>query len=286
MATPQVTAAAAMIRALNPRLDAGQIKEILTRSARTSVDIDGQKVPAPRELGGKILAIDQAVLEVIRNLKPEFKDLTMEQILAFARVGLLAKNDSASPQDWKVTAEILGVRASGADAIIELQGEGAVGGDSKRQLSQSGSLDWDVTIKDSSTVVVQRLDTKGCSRVLLPMPAQGLSGKWKIWEIVPGTNTKIQGVGGFTKFIYELSQSGNDVTFTAPAMFRSQDIKGTISGDTFTGTIIDNNPKSSNYGRTQGSVEVVFSTDGNHFTGRMMQEGWGSEMEWGGDKVS
>ena len=124
MATPQVTAAAAMIRALNPKLDAGQIKEILTHSARTSVDIDGQKVPAPPELGGRILAIDQAVLEVIKQLKPEFKDLTMEQILASARVGLSAKNDPASPGDWKVTAEILGVRTAGADVVIRASGRG------------------------------------------------------------------------------------------------------------------------------------------------------------------
>jgi hypothetical protein len=286
MATPQVAAAAAMIRALNPRLDAGQIKQILTQSARTSVDIDGKKVPAPPELGGRILAIDQAVLTVIKQLKPEFKDLTMEQILALARVDLVAKNDSTSPQDWKVTAGILNVGTTGADVVIELHGEGAIGGDSRRHLSQSGRLDWDVTAKDSATIVVQRLDTKGCNRILLPEPRQGLSGKWKIWEIVPGTNTKINGVSGFTNFIYQLNQSGNSVTFTSPAMFRELDIAGTISGNAFTGTFIDNNPKSQNYGQTQGNVEITFSPDGNHFTGRMFRKNWGSEMQWGGDRVS
>jgi hypothetical protein len=210
----------------------------------------------------------------------------MDQILGLARVKLVAKNESTSPQDWKVTTEIQSMGKAGADVVIELQGEGAIGGESTRHLSQSGSLNWDVTAKDSATIVVHRLDTKGCSRVLLPMPAQGLSGNWTVWSIAPGTNIKVAGVGGFTKFIYELSQSGNSVTFTSPAIFRSLDIVGTISGNTFTGTFIDHDPKSSKYGQTQGSVEVIFSADGNHFTGRQMMENWGSELQWGGDKVS
>jgi hypothetical protein len=115
---------------------------------------------------------------------------------------------------------------------------------------------------------------------------QGLSGNWTIWSIVPGTNTKLAGVGGFTKFAYELNQSGSSATFTAPAMWRSLDIVGTISGNTFTGTFIDHDPKSPNYGRTKGLVEVTFSEDGKHFTGKEWMEGWGSELEWGGDKVS
>jgi hypothetical protein len=286
MATPQVTAAAAMIRALNPKLDAAQIKAILAQTARTTVDIDGKKVAAPPELGGRILAIDQAVLTVIKQLKPELKDMTMEQILGLARVKLVAKNESMSPQDWKFTAEIQNVGKAGADVAIELQGEGAIGGDRKQHLSQSGSLDWDATAKDSATIVVQRLDTKGCSRVLLPTPVQGLSGNWTIWSILPGTDIEKAGVGGFTKFIYQLSQSGNSVTFASPAAWRSLDIVGTISGSSFTGTFIDNNPKSPNYGRTEGRVEVTFSEDGKHFTGKEWMEGWGSELEWGGDKVS
>lgn len=52
MATPQVAATAAMIRALDPGLDAGAIKEIPTQTARTCVDIDGKRVAAPPSLAG------------------------------------------------------------------------------------------------------------------------------------------------------------------------------------------------------------------------------------------
>jgi hypothetical protein len=68
MATPHVTAAAAMIRSLDPSLNAKEIKKILVDTARTSITLDGRDVAAPPELGGRILAIDLAVEKVIGEL--------------------------------------------------------------------------------------------------------------------------------------------------------------------------------------------------------------------------
>jgi len=68
MATPHVTAAAAMIRSLDPSLNADEIKKILVDTARTSINLDGRQVAAPPELGGRILAIDLAVEKVIGDL--------------------------------------------------------------------------------------------------------------------------------------------------------------------------------------------------------------------------
>ncbi len=62
MATPHVTSAAAMIRSINPCLDAGQIKNILVRNGANNVS----GVDAPREIGGCILSIDASVREAIR----------------------------------------------------------------------------------------------------------------------------------------------------------------------------------------------------------------------------
>jgi len=281
MATPQVTSAAALIRALNPQLTAGQIKDILVQNARTSVDIDGNKVPAPPKLGGRILAIDEAVFKVINdqrkklNLTP-FTDI--DSALGLARIGLVAKNDPAYPNDWKVTAEILSVETKkGADVAIELQGEGAIGSDRKIHLSQAGAVNWDVTTKGSATVVVKRLDTNGCNRAVLAEPSEGLSGKWQTWTIINGV--KMMDGSGLL-FLYILNQSGSSITFTAPHVI-ARDIVGTISGSTFTGTFID-----SDTNRTQGNIEITFSSDGNHFTGRKMREIWPQELEWGGDRVS
>ena len=280
MATPQVTSAAALIRALNPQLMAGQIKDILVQNARTSVDIDGKKVPAPTKLGGRILAIDEAVFKVINdqrkklNLTP-FPDI--DYALGLARIDLVAKNDPAYPNDWKVTAEILSVETKGADVAIELQGEGAIGSDRKIHLSQAGAVNWDVTTKGSATVVVKRLDTNGCNRALLAESSMGLSGKWQTWTIINGVKM-MDGSG--LPFLYILNQSGSSITLKAPHVI-AMDIVGTISGNTFTGTFID-----SDTNRTQGNIEITFSPDGNHFTGQKRREIWPQELEWGGDKVS
>lgn len=68
-ATPFVTAAAAIIRSLDPSLNASEIKVILAETARRSVDVGDSRFKAPKELGGGVLAIDLAVERVIANQK-------------------------------------------------------------------------------------------------------------------------------------------------------------------------------------------------------------------------
>jgi subtilisin family serine protease len=69
MATPQVTAAAALIRSINPGLTANEIKDVLTETGRNN--IEGKDAPA--DLGGVILAIDKAIDRVIRERPAEIK---------------------------------------------------------------------------------------------------------------------------------------------------------------------------------------------------------------------
>jgi hypothetical protein len=68
MAVPFVTAAAAMIRSLDPSLNASSIKSLLVETGRQSIYINGKQVPAPKEVGGRVLAIDLAVEKVIADL--------------------------------------------------------------------------------------------------------------------------------------------------------------------------------------------------------------------------
>jgi hypothetical protein len=63
MATPQVAAAAALIRSLNPSLNASQIKTILVETAYHNVG----DVEAPSDLGGGILAVDKAVEKAVEE---------------------------------------------------------------------------------------------------------------------------------------------------------------------------------------------------------------------------
>ena len=68
MATPHVTAAAALMRSIDPCLTAGDIKAILIKTARNKTG----DTPAPQDLGGRILAIDEALNETIRHRSPRY----------------------------------------------------------------------------------------------------------------------------------------------------------------------------------------------------------------------
>ena len=69
MSVPFLAATAALVRSLDPSLDASAIKSLLVETARKSIDVEGSQVPAPKEVGGGILATDLAVQKVIANLK-------------------------------------------------------------------------------------------------------------------------------------------------------------------------------------------------------------------------
>jgi len=68
MATPHVTAAAALMRSIDPCLTAGDIKAILIKTSRNKTG----DTPAPQDLGGRILAIDEALNETIRHRSPRY----------------------------------------------------------------------------------------------------------------------------------------------------------------------------------------------------------------------
>lgn len=66
MATPQVTAAACFIRSINPGLNASAIKNILIETGYQNIN----GMAAPEELGGRVLAVDEAVMRAIDE-RPE-----------------------------------------------------------------------------------------------------------------------------------------------------------------------------------------------------------------------
>lgn len=69
MSVPFVTSTAALIRSIDSGLNASSIKTLLVETARKNIDLEGNQVPAPAEVGGGILAADLAVQRVMANLK-------------------------------------------------------------------------------------------------------------------------------------------------------------------------------------------------------------------------
>lgn len=179
---PHVAAAAAILKSLNPELNAGAIKRILTETARTSVpnpnDPNAPPVAIGAEMGGKILAVDQAVLKVINDLRAE-KDLPPFTAEDLEKLGVVdAVAITGEPGEYQVKGIAEGVGEKGATLTIEVYGENsAIGGKTEQSLSAAGQIQWSVTLpQDKGTIVVTRLDNGAKS--IITVEQFNINGPW------------------------------------------------------------------------------------------------------------
>lgn len=183
-AAPHVTAAAAILKSINPKLSAGQIKAILTSTARASVLKDpsnpdaGSTNIAP-EMGGKMLALDQAVLKVINDMRkakglPELTPEVLEQMGVIDAVAI-----TGEPGEYTVKGIVKAAGEKGVDVKIEVFGENsAVGGKTEQSLKSAGDVKWSVTLpKDEGTIKVTRLDNGAAS--VIDIQKFDLNGTWE-----------------------------------------------------------------------------------------------------------
>ncbi len=160
MAAPHVSAAAALLLSINPNLSAGQIKDLLTQTAR----------PGPPELGGKTLAIDAAVLEVINQQREKqgLTRVTAEELENGAVVDAVAISIDGEPNTYTVKA-ILKVLPSveGADVVITGTAGIEIDGETTQHLDQAGEAVWSKVYipGDSASITVTRQDS-GASSVI------------------------------------------------------------------------------------------------------------------------
>jgi hypothetical protein len=179
---PHVAAAAAILKSLNPKLNAGDIKRILTETARTSVanpsDPTAPPVAIAAEMGGKILAVDQAVLKVINDLRAEkgLAAMTPEDLEKLGVVDAVAITGDVGEYQVKGIVEAVGDK--GATLKIEVYGENnAIGGKTEQSLSAAGEIEWNVTLpEDKGTIVVTRLDSG--ARSVITVEQFDINGAW------------------------------------------------------------------------------------------------------------
>lgn len=180
-ATPQVTGVIAIMKSLNPKLTAEQIKEILIKTA--SKKIKDKEVPP--EMGAGCLNAEDAVFWVIKDLwnQKELKPnpLTKEYLLNLALFELVA---TGGPKDFVLTASIKGIGEKEAKFEIEISGTNYVlKGEKNKSLSSAGSISWEISLGDNSegvTAKVKRLDVERCKYVILggKVKAEDLVGQW------------------------------------------------------------------------------------------------------------
>ena len=177
-AAPHVSAAAAILKSINPDLNAGQIKQLLVASGRTSIKKGDKTENAPAAAGGRILALDRAVFTLINQMRKAkgLKELTMEDMENLGTVDAVAT--TGEPGEYGVRGIVKSVGAQGTKLSISVTGENhAIGGKTTQSLSAPGEAKWSVTLpKDEGTVLVTR-DENGAAS-LITIERLDINGNW------------------------------------------------------------------------------------------------------------
>lgn len=169
-AAPQVTAAVAVLQALDPALTGAEIKQILIDTAATDIanpDISDRIIEVDPALGGRVLRVDNAVWKVLS----ERLGVTGTREDLLGRATLTARVRLAN--DDPLTYVIRAVAPGGADAAtvqIAVNGPGVLNPGSESLTTDDDVARWRwsfLTFGVSAQVTLTRTDTGACARVVI-----------------------------------------------------------------------------------------------------------------------
>lgn len=209
---PEVAAAAAMLKAIDPDLTAADIKRVLTETARTAIKTDDTSVATPASVGGCVLAIDQAVFKVLnqKRVAEGLPELTAEEMASGGVVDAVAL--TGDPGQYTVKGI---VKAAGSGetrlSISVTGGNNSIDGKATQTISAPGEVTWSVTIpEDKATIVVTREDNGAAS--VITLDRDPLVGKWQYPEIFPGIGEGAQPFLTGVTITFEIARTGDGYT--------------------------------------------------------------------------
>jgi hypothetical protein len=168
MAAPQVAAAAALIKSINPTLDAAQIKELLRTSVREN------------DWGEPVLAVDEAVFNAI-NLNRKLAglaEISREELLNAGAIDAVATPVPGAPDEYMVRAILQSPNTPEVEVTITPSSGTIEQGDTPRSVSGVGEVSWLVKMDDpTGTITVYRQDNKAGSRISLERV--DINGHWQ-----------------------------------------------------------------------------------------------------------
>lgn len=188
-AAPHVTAAAAILKSIDPELEAGDLKRLLAESARPEIEVAGpgggkaaRIVPAT--VGGRMLAVDRAVFTLINEMRAErgLPELTAEEMENGGVVDAVAV--TGGPGEYTVKGIVKAAASGGTKLAISVTGaNSAVSGGGSRSVSAPGEADWKVTLPEGKgTITVTRADNGAASVITIDRGA--LEGTWRFPEML------------------------------------------------------------------------------------------------------
>jgi hypothetical protein len=267
--TPQVSAAVAILKSINPNLTAKEIKKILVST--TNKTIDG--VFVPYQAGSGVLRLDKAVSNQLKAvIGPTYNEEKLENI---STITASAKNDKEDHLHYYIQVNIPEVAAGGTDVTVTYSGNGMMTGGSTQHISGPGSLDWDFTFLnpgDSSTLTFTRADSKACIKLhLKTMKPVALNAKgwWKVAGDTGSIDLTFMSTGGPVSGSWG---GGNEYARWFIDMIGDFDggdggaVQGTHSGVITVGEVnsIDGNWSGTVHlkeGKASGDITTLFDTD-------------------------
>ncbi len=283
---PMVTGTIALIQSVNPDLTASQIQQLLKDTARDGVaargDADTSKL-IPDSVGGKILRVDDAVLEAINRARsaanPPQPPLEKDALLA--SVAFDVSSTQSSFGVFEITA---GVSDGSAPMSFELFDQGSVSGNSVQEASASAPAAWEASPDDPATVAsakVCRTDAGRCCVLTLESVsvAGTYTGTLVIGAVEADGDLVVAGPDGDTTITKEeCEQVYSDaigaaftveVTLTDDGTGMAGSATSTMSGPE--GDAIATAPTSWSMSGAAVTIPISFSADG--YSGSFLLEG-------------
>ncbi|MBN2247626.1 MAG: S8 family serine peptidase [Coriobacteriia bacterium] len=234
-ASPEVAAAAAMLKAIDPELTAADIKRLLTETARTAIKTGGNEVATPASVGGRVLAIDQAVLKAInqKRVAEGLRELTAEEMESGGFVDAVAI--TGEPGAYTVKGIIQGAASGSTKLTISVTGgNNSISGKPAQSVSAPGAVSWGVTLPEGKgTIVVTREDNGAAS--VITLDRDPLVGTWQYPEIWPGIGEGAQPFLTGATITFEVARVGDG--YAIAAIQGRRDPEGytiTLQGDAVT----------------------------------------------------
>ena len=189
-AAPQVTAAIAILQAVNPKLTADEIKTLISSTASPGVtDATNISLPIPDGMGAGVLNLEDAVLKALndKRLSEGKEAFTKETLLAMNQLDLVA---IGGPLEYKIEASVDTVGGSGSDLILDVSGEYALSGKTTQHVDGAGGASWGISVpKPGNYLKVTRSDTGAGAWLNLIGDLSGLwDGSLTIEQVPPSTH--------------------------------------------------------------------------------------------------
>ena len=171
-AAPQVTAAVAVLQALDPTLTAVEIKQILVDTAATEISdpaISDRIKDVDPALGGRVLRIDNAVWQVLQERLQVTGSADFDQVIGEATLNASARVTEDDPLTYKIVATAPGGGNTTTVQIAVNGPGGQIPGDTSLTTSDEKAR-WSWLFNDfgeSAQVTLTRTDTGACARLVL-----------------------------------------------------------------------------------------------------------------------